>query len=357
MTVYRSANAGDPDKKQRIETNTVVRIRRNITDPPYDEQPKLCLIVYHPRSFVSNVRREQASGANEWIKVGSRAMDHKRCYTFVQYGTALHPSSHIYWGICGALVRISTRSQCNEMKISFIIPAYNEERNITECIASIQKEVLRTGCDAEVIVVDNNSTDATKAKALACDRVIVVEEARKGIVWARQAGYEASSGDLIANIDADNRLPRGWLDEIFKTFTDPEVVAVSGPLIYHDLPFYERAFAVLFLCIGYAVNTLNSFFGASSMLQGGNYVLRRETLEKMSGYDTSFVFYGEDTDTGRRASQFGKVVWTFKLPIYSSGRRIRKEGLLRTGILYALNFFSVTYAKKPVTKKYSDIRS
>lgn len=247
-------------------------------------------------------------------------------------------------------------SLLNDMKISFIIPAYNEERNITECIASIQKEVLRAGCDAEVIVVDNNSTDATRAKALACDRVTVVEETRKGVVWARQAGYAASSGELIANIDADNRLPTGWLDEVLKTFTDPRVVAVSGPLIYYDLPFYERAFAMLFLCAGCLVNMLNGLFGASSMLQGGNYVLRRATLQKMGGYDTSISFYGEDTDTGRRAARFGKVVWTFRLPICSSGRRIRKEGLLRTGFTYALNFFSVTYAKKPVTKNYSDIR-
>lgn len=244
------------------------------------------------------------------------------------------------------------------MKVSFIIPAHNEAANIPDCIRSIQAEILRTHCDAEIIVANNASTDDTEAAARAMGSdICVINESRKSVVWARQAGYEASTGDLIANIDADNRLPVGWLDVVLKTFTDPHVAALSGPYIYYDLPFYMRAATRIFYIGGYIIDTLHRLFGVNSMLQGGNFVLRRSTLEAMGGYDTSIEFYGEDTDTGRRAAKVGKVIWTFKLPIYSSGRRIREEGLLHTGLAYAINFFTVTYGGKPVTTEYKDIRN
>lgn len=243
------------------------------------------------------------------------------------------------------------------MKISFVIPAYNEEKNIVGCIESIRKEIVRTGCDAEIIVVNNASTDATKEKAQSVAGIVVVDEVRKGIVWARKAGFDASQGNLIANIDADNRLPQGWLSTVMLAFEDPKISALSGPVIYYDLPLYMRAATKLFLIGGYILNKVHGLFGVSSMLQGGNFVLTREALQDIGGYNTSISFYGEDTDIGQRVSKIGTVVWTFRLPIYSSGRRIQKEGLFRTGLTYALNFFSVTYRKKPATQEYNDIRN
>jgi glycosyltransferase involved in cell wall biosynthesis len=242
------------------------------------------------------------------------------------------------------------------MKVSFVIPAFNEENTIVACIQSIQEEIERVSCDAEIIIVNNGSTDTTKEKALSCKGVYVVDESRKGIVWARKTGYETSTGDLIANIDADNILPKGWLGTVLKAFMDPKLYALSGPVIYYDLPLFMRVATRVFLFGGYLLNFLNRWFGSASMLQGGNFILRREALKKIGGYDTSIQFYGEDTDVGKRVSQVGKVVWTFKLPIYSSGRRIRTEGLFRTGYIYALNYLSVTYRKKPATVDYTDIR-
>ena len=244
------------------------------------------------------------------------------------------------------------------MKISFVIPAYNEEKNIGGCVASIMQEISTEKVDAEVIVVNNASTDDTKKIASAFTTVIIVDEQRKGLVWARKAGFERSTGELIANIDADNMLPKGWLKQVLKRFEDPELSALSGPVVYYDTPRYVRFTTMLFFRLGYAANLLNKLLsGVNSMLQGGNFILRREILQKIGGFDTSISFYGEDTDIGRRVAQIGKVVWTFDLPINSSGRRIMEEGLFKVGFTYALNFLWITVAKKPFTKKYKDIRS
>jgi glycosyltransferase involved in cell wall biosynthesis len=52
------------------------------------------------------------------------------------------------------------------MKLSIVIPAYNEEQYLGRCLDSIQKEVLDKGYDVEVIVVNNASTDNTRTAGL-----------------------------------------------------------------------------------------------------------------------------------------------------------------------------------------------
>ena len=73
------------------------------------------------------------------------------------------------------------------MKISFVIPAYNEQRNIADCISAVQAEINRTGFLSEIVVVNNASTDRTKEIASGYPNVRVVDEIRKGLVWARKA--------------------------------------------------------------------------------------------------------------------------------------------------------------------------
>ena len=89
--------------------------------------------------------------------------------------------------------------------------------------------------------------------------------------------------------------------------------------------------------------TIKIILGHRSMLQGGNFILRREALEKIGGFDTSIEFYGEDSDIGKRVGQVGKIKWTFKLPIYSSGRRLLEEGIVTTGLHYTINFFGIIF--------------
>lgn len=244
------------------------------------------------------------------------------------------------------------------MKISFVIPAYNEEKLIGRCIESIQQELSRGAYDAEILVVNNASTDRTKEMASTYAGVRIIDEPRKGITRARQAGYLASSGELIANIDADTIMPEGWLTTVFEEFEhDPSLVALSGPYIYYDLAAWERAFIRIYLIVGYLFHLLDQHvLHVGALLQGGNFVLRREALGKAGGFDTSIEFYGEDTAIAKRMSKVGEVKWTFALPMYTSGRRLAKEGLLRVGLDYALNFFWTTFLGKPLTKKYADVR-
>ena len=57
-----------------------------------------------------------------------------------------------------------------------------------------------------------------------------------------------------------------------------------------------------------------------------------------------------------RISKVGKVKWTFKLPMYASGRRLANDGIVITGLRYAINYIYVLVRGKPITVAYTDIR-
>jgi len=269
------------------------------------------------------------------------------------------------------------------MKLSFVIPAYNEENYIGDCLDAIikQKRELETTRDSgqvsnardkdndsdtgiEIIVANNASTDGTGAivkKYIAqypAAGIQLVDEPHKGIVWARRAGFLVSTGDLIANVDSDTRITPGWIKRVLAEFAhDPKLVGLSGPFIYYDAPWKVRASTRFFYYLTFGLYFLNRFvFRAGSMLQGGNFIVRRDALEKMGGYDTNLNFYGEDADIARRLNKMGHVKFTLKLPTFSSSRRLAKEGGLTTGLRYAINYFWIMAFKKPFTQSYSDIR-
>lgn len=245
------------------------------------------------------------------------------------------------------------------MKLSFVIPAHNEEANIAKCLSSIMEQLNATRRDAEIIVVANACTDGTKRVALSFKGVTVVDEPHKGLVKARRAGFLASHGDLIANIDADTMLTPGWLEKVVQEFDEQkDLVALSGPFIYYDLNIIQRACIRIFYYLGYIFYLLNRFvLRNGSMLQGGNFVVRRSGLERIGGYDTEkFDFYGEDTDLARRLNAVGPVKFTFTLPMYTSGRRVLHEGIWVTGFHYAMNYFWTIFFKRPFTKSSTDVR-
>jgi len=246
----------------------------------------------------------------------------------------------------------------SEPDISFVIPAFNEETLLAGCLAAIAAEIDRTRCRAEIIVVDNASTDATASVAGATPGVRVVFEPERGLVPARRAGCLAARGRLIANIDADTILPEGWLGRVFAEFARiPRLVGLSGPYIYYDSPARVRVAAAVFYRAAFANYLLIRFvIRAGSMMQGGNFVVRRDALLDSGWFDSGFRFYGEDTDLARRLSKLGAVKFTFRMIALSSGRRFAGEGLLRVGFVYTANFFWATFRKRPLTAHWDDFR-
>lgn len=242
--------------------------------------------------------------------------------------------------------------------ISFVVPAYNEERLLPACLHAIQAEIARTPCSAEIVVVNNASRDRTVAVVAGFPTVRLVNEPLKGLVHARRAGFMAARGALVANIDADTLIPPGWLGRVLAEFrADPKLVTISGPYDYHDAPLRVRWAARLFYAFAFVPYWVNRHvLNVGSMVQGGNFTVRRDALERAGGFGDRFTFYGEDTDVARRMHKVGRVKFTWALTAKSSGRRLRGDGLVMTGLRYGANYLSATFLRRPFTTAWTDYR-
>ncbi len=247
-----------------------------------------------------------------------------------------------------------------KVKISFVIPAYNEEKYLGACLASVTEQIKQhpeTGF--EIIVVNNASTDKTREVAEKFEGVKIVDEPKKGLVAARNAGFKACSGELIANIDSDSILTPGWIARVLTEFkNNKNLAAYSGPFIYYDLPVIVDLGIWIYYYFGFLSHLLNQYvLRVGALLQGGNIVMSREYFNKIGGYNLKLVFWGEDIDLARRLSKVGRVKFTFAHPMYSSGRRLKNDGVFKMMVVYPMNYFSTTFFKKPYHQEYKDIRS
>ena len=101
------------------------------------------------------------------------------------------------------------------MKVSVIIPTYNEEKVIGECLLSLSKQTVK---DFEVIVVDDGSTDKTvevlsQVSAIKCQ---VFQQDHKGPGVARNLGAKSAKGDILAFVDADMTFDPNFLQKLIK---------------------------------------------------------------------------------------------------------------------------------------------
>ena len=127
------------------------------------------------------------------------------------------------------------------LTLSLIIPAYNEEHHLKDCLDSIAKQTVMPD---EVLVIDNNSTDKTVAIAKKYPFVRVIHEPKQGVIHVRNTGFDAATGDIIGRTDADNLLTENWVKRVKEIFADENVDAATGPMYFYDMPLKEdNAFA------------------------------------------------------------------------------------------------------------------
>ena len=116
--------------------------------------------------------------------------------------------------------------------VSIVIPAYNEEGQLTLCLDAIARQTVKP---LEVIVVDNNSTDATVAIASRFPFVTVAHEPQQGPVYARDCGFNAARGEVIGRLDCDSRISPDWVDKVQRIFSSQDIDAVSGQIAYRNV--------------------------------------------------------------------------------------------------------------------------
>jgi len=116
------------------------------------------------------------------------------------------------------------------MNASIVIPAYNAEKTLGECLNALQKQ--ESAGEFEVIVVDDGSTDNShsiaKEFAKKDNRFSLIRQKNSGPASARNAGAKIAKHEIIVFLDSDCVAEKNWLEEMLKPFADRNVVGVQG---------------------------------------------------------------------------------------------------------------------------------
>ena len=198
--------------------------------------------------------------------------------------------------------------------ISVIVPVFNGEQTIAECIQSLLN-IEYPDDRYEIIIVDNNSTDNTK-KIVEKYPVKLLSETKRGSYAARNAGIRAAKGDIVAFTDSDCIVDKNWLYGIIKKLDDVEVGGVGGKVIaYNPVTIVERYLA--------SISALDPEFavkGEKPLIVTANAAYKLETLRKVGLFDDSFTS-GGDWDMSWRVFQQGyKIVYEPDAIVYHKHR-------------------------------------
>jgi len=201
------------------------------------------------------------------------------------------------------------------MKISVIIPAYNEEKYIGNTLESINN-LDKTGLDVDILVVNGGSTDKTREIALSYGAK-VLDVLHKGIGFARQQGLKKANGEIVAFTDADTTVPKNWLQKHVKALKEENVVFTYGTFRVLDgkFPYFHY--------INYlqpAMLWLTHHILGLPVAAGQNHAFWREKALSIGGFNEDIMVF-EDIDFAIRMMKIGKVVFMHNLIVISSGRR------------------------------------
>lgn len=218
-----------------------------------------------------------------------------------------------------------------EFEISIIIPAYNEEEYIDLCLQSLVLQ--KTKRDFEVILVDNNSTDATKKIAESFKNKLnirVITEKNQGRGIARWRGFEEAIGSFLFSTDADTIIPSDWIERFMKYFEDKKIVAVTSLCNINDPSQRNKA---IFKLVHLIANQVHRIALGYNCLYGFSFAIRKDIYIK-AGKINKMLNALDDVDLGTRVKKFGKIQLVRDLPVLTSNRRY-KDGLIRGVINYA----------------------
>lgn len=204
------------------------------------------------------------------------------------------------------------------MKISIIIPAFNEEKLIGQTLQTIRAALPafhRANWATEIIVCDNNSSDRTADIARSAGAKVVFEPINQ-IGRARNCGAAAATGDWLLFIDADSSPSAELFGEVAKAIASDRTLA-GGSTIRLDTSDLPARF--LTGCWNWVSRTLHWVAGSFIFCEASAF-------RTIGGFSSEF-FTGEELDLSKRLKRFARsekkrIVILTKYPLLTSARKI-----------------------------------
>lgn len=191
--------------------------------------------------------------------------------------------------------------QREEERVSVLIPAYNEEKNIRGTLVSILES---THLPDEILVLDDGSSDKTAARAREVakyypNRIRVISLSNGGKASALNAGASNATGGILVAIDGDTVLDRFAIQALLYRFRDPMVGAVAGKVVPIESGGIFEKLQYLEYLVGQNIDKAAlSRFGAVNVVPGAIGAWRRELLLELGGYSKDTLVEDQDLTLG-----------------------------------------------------------
>ena len=194
--------------------------------------------------------------------------------------------------------------------ISFIVPAHNEEFELSSTLVAIRAAASDSGKPYEIIVVDDASTDAT-AEIAAQAGAKVIRINRRQIAAARNAGARASQGEYLFFVDADTRINASHVTEGITALEAGYAGGSARVAIDGIVPLWGRVLLRAFTVLYFGLN-----LGAGAFL-----FTTRRNFKETGGFDEQY-FVGEEVYFSLATRKLGRFK-VLREPIVTSGRKLR----------------------------------
>jgi glycosyltransferase involved in cell wall biosynthesis len=194
--------------------------------------------------------------------------------------------------------------------ISFIVPAHNEEFELSSTLAAIRAAASDAGKPYQIIVVDDASTDATSEIAMRAGAKVVRIE-RRQIAAARNAGGQAAQGEYLFFVDADTRIKQTHITEAISALQGGYAAGSARVAMDGFVPIWGRMLLRGFSLLYFGLN-----LGAGAFL-----FTTRRSFETIGGFDEQY-FAGEEVYFSLELKKLGRFK-VLREPIVTSGRKLR----------------------------------
>lgn len=211
------------------------------------------------------------------------------------------------------------------VRISLVIATYNRAEQLMTTLVSVAAQSLAPEA-WECVVVDNNSTDATRERVAAfgaCHpelHIRYIFEREQGLSAARNAGIAASQGDIIAFVDDDERIVPDFLGAYVDLFdSHPEAMAAGGCIIAEyptGRPRWMSRFTEQPIANPMNYGATVRLFPKGKIPGGGNMAFRREALVRVGIFDTSLGRTGKSLIGGEESDLFERMAAVGIRPYY-----------------------------------------
>lgn len=225
------------------------------------------------------------------------------------------------------------------MKLSIIIPAYNEEKLLQQylpkTIAALNS-AFNAETDWEIFVCDNNSNDKTAQIATSLGATVVFEPVNQ-IARARNCGAKSAQGEWLLFLDADSYLTPALAKQLTQSMQSPNITGAGVFMKVVDGPFcYRWLFVIL----------INPIIYLLRIAAGACILVRKECFDEVGGF-SSDLYILEEVELSKKIKKHAKKNKnTFKILTknccHTSGRKGDLYGF------WSFMFFSLRLLLSPI---------